>query len=179
MAQAKNKLDFSLETVPERWFEAARESGQTDAKPLPRARPAKAVPHGQRADPFAALLAGVAMCLAAGVGWFLLEVEGGVVSPWTPTVMGLLVGASVRLGAGRRDPGVRSIISLALFLITTTVVSFLVVRWQLSEGHLDSSVAFAERAFLRHRVYDATYAGTTSLGALLAIRANYLAIRDS
>ena len=178
MAQAKNKMDFSIETVPQRWFDAAKESGQTDAKPLSRPRAAKPVPHGQRVDPFAAVLAGAAMCMAGGVAWFLLEIEAGVISPWTPTVMGMLVGASVRLGAGRRDPGVRAFISVVLFLLTTTVVSFLVVRLQLSRGMLDSSVAFAERAFLRHRVYDATYAGTTTLGALLAMRVNYLATKD-
>jgi hypothetical protein len=174
MADGRNRFDFSLQTVPDRWFDAAEESGQTDPTPLTRPRPDKAVPHGQRADPFAAFLAGTAMALAAGTGWFLLEFDG-IISPWSVTVLGILIGTSVRLGAGPYDPAMRATVALVLFAVTAIVVSFLSVRLQLQVTNMDFSFAYEEREWLRRRIYDPAYAGCTALGAVLAARVNYIA----
>lgn len=167
-------MDFGLQTVPDRWFDAAAESGQMDFTPLSRPRPSHPIPSGARADGFAAVLAGMSMCMVAGVCWFLLELEGTMSSPWLVVGLGALVGAAVRLGAGPHDPAMRGMVALILYLVTTVVVSFLIVRYDLR--NLDSTLTLAaeERLFLRRRVYEPSYALATAAGAILAVRTNYL-----
>jgi hypothetical protein len=129
---------------------------------------------GRHTDPFIALLAGLAMAMVVGLAWFLLEAAGAISSPWVVAVSGLLIGVAVRLGGGPYDPPVRAAISLLVFLVTTLVVSFLVVRHQLALVDPDLPWAFEERMFVRNRVLEPGYALATAAGSWLAIQVNYL-----
>jgi hypothetical protein len=174
MSDGTHRLDFSLHGTPERWFHAADESGNAAIAPMVRPRRHPIPVTGRRTDPFVSLLAGLAMALVAGFAWYLLELDGAVSSPWVVAVTGLLIGGAVRLGGGPFDPAVRGTISLLLFLVTTLVVSFLVVRHQLAQMDPDLPLAFEERMFLRNRILEPGYALATAGGAWLAIQANYL-----
>jgi hypothetical protein len=174
MSDGTHRLDFSLQGTPERWFDAAEQSGNEAVAPV-AARRRRPIPvTGRHTDPFVALLAGFAMALVVGLGWFLLELDGTISSPWVVAATGLLIGAAVRLGGGPFDPAVRATISLLVFLVTTLVVSFLVVRYQLAALEPDLPLRFEEHMFIRNRILEPGYALATAGGAWLAIQTNYL-----
>lgn len=174
MPNGSPRLDFSLQATPQRWFEAADQSGDLAIAPVARRRRRPLPVTGRHTDPLIALLAGLAMAMVVGMAWFLLETNGTVTSPWVVAVGGALIGLAVRLGGGPFDPAVRAAISLLVFLVTALAVSFLVVRHQLALISPDVPLAFEERMFVRNRVLEPAYALSTAAGAWLSIQANYL-----
>lgn len=167
----RHRFDFSLRTVPDRWFDASRESGQEDVAPVLMPRTRVPVPHGQHADPVVATLGGLAMAVVAGASWFMLEQEGRITTAWVLVLVAALIGLSVRIAGGPYDPGLRATIAVMLYLVTALVVSFLVVRDQLLRADPDLSLSFQEEMFVRNRVLEIDHAAATLVGIWVAVRA--------
>jgi hypothetical protein len=174
MPEAGSSYDFSMETIPDSWVDASVESGQDDTAPLTRRRPRFPVPHAHRADSLAALLGGLAMAITVGAAWFALETRNALVSPWLVAAAGLLIGLGVRIAGGPYEPPLRAMIALVLFLVTSFVTSYLIVRHGLRGLHIDLGLPHEEQVFLRRRLLDPEHAVALAAGCWLAIRANYL-----
>jgi hypothetical protein len=171
---ADGRFDFSLHNSPDTWFSAAGDSGQSTVSGANRRSRTPVPVTGRHADPLVSLLAGLAMAMVVGLCWYLLEIDGSLTSPWVVAGTGLLIGAAVRLVGGPFDPALRGTISLLLFLVTTLVVSFLIVRYQLARMDPDLPFRFEERMFVRNRILDRDHLLATGAGACLAIQLNYL-----
>lgn len=119
--------DFSTETIPDSWSEAAGHAPDGDGKALAKmARLTTPMAQGS-VDLFTACLGTAAVSIVAGYGWYQLQ-KSGVVTPWIAVALGAVIALSVRLGGGRDDAQTRGMVSLLFYVATASTVFYLVAR---------------------------------------------------
>ncbi|MFV0523075.1 MAG: hypothetical protein ACK5RL_01090 [Acidimicrobiales bacterium] len=163
--------DFSDRTIPQSWHYAAKEAPHADApapKKKDRRRP---VPARTTADLFSAIVFGGAVSAVTGAGWYLAETVLDVHSPLAPILVGVLIGLGVRFSAGPHDPGARGTLALVFYLLTTSVVVFL-----LSQGVAQTTSASAgfERRLLGTRFGSPVPIFMWVVGAVVSVQINSL-----
>ncbi|MCP5031565.1 MAG: hypothetical protein GY939_07145 [Actinomycetia bacterium] len=121
-------LDFTNQPVPDSWVEAASEAPLPDDR---RKRSNKAErgapPVATSFDLFTACLAAGAASIVSGYAWYELQLSG-FTSPWAAVGLGLVIALSVRLGGGPEDVQTRGVLALLIYLITSSVVIYLIAR---------------------------------------------------
>jgi hypothetical protein len=175
VGNGRSRFDFSLDTIPERWLNAARGSGLSmSPSPLRRRPPRTPVPSAyQHVDPVASFLGGLAVTTVTGIAWYVLEADGTVASPWMLIMVGFVIGLGVRFGGGPYDPGIRAAIALGLYTACVAVVSYLLVHHDLRQSFPNITWAIEERTLVRTRLLAADYALATLGGAWVAVQVNY------
>ncbi len=121
-------LDFATQPVPDSWVEAASDAPSVDER---QRRPKKAgrstPPVATSLDLFTACLAAGATSIVSGYAWYELQLSG-FTSPWVAVGLGLIIAIAVRLGGGPEDVQTRGVLALLIYLITSSVVIFLIAR---------------------------------------------------
>jgi hypothetical protein len=176
-------LDFSSSTIPESWYSAADDAGADTTGPTALARrrsPLRYVPTGSSVDVFSAVLAGLVASGLIGLGWYYLESRGILITPWTALVVGAALAALVRAGGGPDDPGTRSILSLAFYLITSSAVIVLVARGVFSAAYgSDPGLGEFEQSLLHSRFAEPMAVACWLGGGLAAVQVSQLLRRRS
>ncbi|MEL7156056.1 MAG: hypothetical protein AAFN30_05590, partial [Actinomycetota bacterium] len=118
-------IDYRQQAIPQSWTEAANEAPGAGVEfqavsdgPKVRVLPTPAI------DMFTAVFAALAMCMISGYTWFELH-NRGVTNPWLAVVLGLLIALTLRLSVGRHDTQTRAVMGLVFYLVTATLVIFL------------------------------------------------------
>ena len=172
--QPVQDFDFSTNTVPESWLEAASEAPPTEESRLRRHSPLHPIPNGQPADVFTGLMGGLAVSLISGVAWYLLEVETFLRPAWAPLSLGVLVALAVRLAGGPNDPGMRSTISLVFYLATSSLVFFTAGRHLYAEAYGSTPGLLEVAQHLFHgRFSDPVAIGAWALAAILSVQLSW------
>lgn len=115
-----NKLDIFAQEVPAEWVDAAEDSGTVqDNTPLTSRKTPTFLPGGDFVDTSSLLFLTAAVSIASGVGWYVLETWFDVSSPWLVTAIGVLIAVACRVGGGPSNPGIRAVIGLIFYGITS------------------------------------------------------------
>ncbi|MEM9133248.1 MAG: hypothetical protein AAF962_07670 [Actinomycetota bacterium] len=167
-------IDYSRQQVPQSWTEAAREAPgagisyqSADGHRGPRVR---AVP-GPGADTFTAFFATAAVSMAGGVAWYQAYIRGATY-PWVALIMALAIALALRLAIGPRDGQTRSMMGLLFYLVSASLVVFLIVSHNYADlyGARPSWGQF-EDELLRSRLTDPLFLAAWAGGALLTVSA--------
>ncbi len=167
-------VDYSRQQVPQSWTEAAREAPGAGLQFKPesgdRAPRVQAVP-GPSADTFTAFFATAAVSMAGGVAWYQAFIRGATY-PWVALIMALAIALAVRLSIGPRDGQTRSMLGLLFYLVTASLVVFLITSHSYAElyGTRPSWGQF-EDELLRSRLTDPMFLVAWVAGALLTVSA--------
>jgi hypothetical protein len=168
-------LDFSVDSIPESWHEAAVEAPKAERRPLRAAGPVELLPTGISADLATASLAGLAMSIVAGYAWYELATAAGLTSPWVAVGLGVVVAVAVRLGGGAHDPQSRAVLSLLLYLATWSIVMFGISRYLFADLYGSSpSLVEYEQAFLHSRLAEPPAIVAWVAGAVASVKVSYL-----
>lgn len=145
-------IDYSRQAIPQSWIDAAEEAPGAGEEfvalvdgPKVRVLPTPSI------DMFTAVFATSAMCMAAGYLWILLH-DRGFTTPWSAVALGLLIALTLRLSAGRHDRQTRSVMGLVFYLLTASVVIFLLAsqNYESLYGHSPSWNQFEGELFHSH-----------------------------
>ncbi len=120
-------LDFANQSVPDSWVEAASDAPASDDRRRPQKGGRGTPPVATSLDMFTACLAAGATAIVSGYAWYELQLSG-FTSPWVAVGLGLIIAISIRLGGGPEDVQSRGVLALLIYLITSSVVIFLIAR---------------------------------------------------
>ncbi|MFV0259897.1 MAG: hypothetical protein ACK5PP_15790 [Acidimicrobiales bacterium] len=120
--------DFSSRTIPQSWHYAAEEAPHADTPAPKRPDGRRPVPPRTTADLFSGVVFGSAVAAVAGVAWYVAETVLDTHSALAPVLIGVFIGLGVRFSAGPQDPGARGTLALVFYLVTTSLVVYLLTR---------------------------------------------------
>lgn len=119
--------DFSTNTIPQSWVDAATEAPGGDGQPIAKTPQIKTPPIQISLDLFTACISATAVSITGGVAWYFLQTNG-VTTPWLAVALGVILALTVRLSGGRPDVQTRGMLALLFYLVTAAAVIYLVAR---------------------------------------------------
>lgn len=168
-------FDFSVRTAPNEWSDAAADAPESDEKPLYRKRVVGDLPHRYEFDGVTSSISALAISIAVGVSWYVLEINNALQTPWISVILGLLIAVAVRLGAGPHVPEARATLSVIFYIATLLTVAYMIERYQFVAVYgTDASIAGGERGLVRDRLTQPGTVAAWAIGLLTTIQASYL-----
>ncbi|MEM7339270.1 MAG: hypothetical protein AAF467_11520 [Actinomycetota bacterium] len=116
--------DFSSNSIPDSWTEAAQEAPTSEEfgdNALHPGGPVRVVPHGHRMDLSAAIPGTTAALAVVGTVWVLLY-GSGVTTPWFALVLGATAAFAVRATGGPLNPAFRGVLAACMYFVALAVV---------------------------------------------------------
>ncbi len=168
----EGQLDFSVREMPQAWLDASAEAPQPDEAPVAKkARKLKKRSHIE-IDYVGAVLGAIATSVVAGAAWYYFHTDGAWSSPWAPIAVGLVMGLGVRLGGGKPEPSQRASIAVSWYLLTITLVLYLIHRTSVLSYLPDGGWSDIERSIVRGYLRDGQNALGLMLGGIAAAVVN-------
>lgn len=173
--ETTTSFDFSVRTAPNEWSDAAADAPEGDEKPLYRKRVVGDLPHRYEFDAVTSSISALAISIAVGVSWYVLEINEALQTPWIAVLLGLLIAVAVRLGAGPHVPEARATLSVIFYIGTLLVVAYMIERYQFVAIYgSEASIAGGERGLVRDRLTQPSTVAAWAIGLLATIQASYL-----
>jgi hypothetical protein len=119
--------DYASQPIPTSWTEAAAEAPESGHQRRRKKSEQAPIPEVTSLDMFTACLAAVAAAIFSGFMWYEAQMRGAT-SPWFVVLLGIAIAVAVRVGGGREDPNARAVLSLMVYLATSSLIIFLVAR---------------------------------------------------
>ena len=168
--------DFSSQSVPESWTEAAGEAPQTDPFAggiAPGDGPMRVV-RGGGMDLSAAIPGTMAALFVIGTMWVLLH-GAGVDTPWYAIALGVTAALTVRATAGPRNPGFRGLLAGVMYLVALSVITAITVSMTYADLYgAWPSLAQFEDHLIYVEVRQADSVAAWAVGGILALASSRL-----
>lgn len=173
--ETTTSFDFSVRTAPDEWNTAAADAPEGDEKPLYRKRVVGDLPVRYEFDALTSSIAALAVSIAVGVSWYVLEINNALRTPWVAVILGIIIAIAVRLGAGPHVPEARATLSVIFYLGTLLTVAYMIERYQFIAVYgSEASIAGGERGLVRDRLTQPGTVAAWALGLLATIQSSYL-----
>ncbi len=172
--KTETSYDFSMNSVPDSWHEAADEAPAPDPKPLYKKKSLAVMPIGDKVDLTTAFIASVVMSVLTGVTWYLFETRRVTDSPWLALAVGVFIALAVRLGGTAAEPDIRATVSAVFYLATVLTTVYMIERhdfrllYTVSPGLKES-----ESALVRDRLTEPTVIFAWVLGLVTTMQLSY------
>ncbi|MDH3680012.1 MAG: hypothetical protein OEV40_08715 [Acidimicrobiia bacterium] len=170
----ERRFDFTSETIPSSWHEAATHAPEGTKTPLRREAPMRAVPTNDALDLFTAGLSALVTCIIAVSLWYEIDGQTNVSTSWGALALGTAVALAIRFGGGEQDHQVRAVLSLVFYVGALLVALYIIGAANHYELYGSSGDPFDfERELLNTRITRPWAVVAWSGGALATVLISY------